>query len=73
MYDLCQITDPPPIDAVRPAYCPYCGAGAGLPGSLSLWGHGKRPRDVVVPGARKAPAWVRRFRNTRPSPPHPCD
>lgn len=53
----------PPIDAVRPPFCPHCGAPAGVRGALNLWGNGPRSRDVVVPGDEPglAQAWVRRF------------
>jgi hypothetical protein len=56
-----QVTDLPVISAVRPAFCPHCGAIAGAPGHLNLWGHGSRSRAVIVPGARAVRAWVRRF------------
>jgi hypothetical protein len=46
---------------VRPAFCPHCRAVAGLPGARNLWGHGKRWREVIVPGARVISAWVWRF------------
>jgi hypothetical protein len=53
----------PPIDAVRPRCCPHCGAIAGVPGGLNLWGHGARSHEVVVPGDRPSltRVWVRRF------------
>lgn len=47
---------------MRPANCPACGAIAGVPGALNLWGHGKRHRDVITTAAeRLAPTWVWRF------------
>lgn len=53
----------PPIDAVRPPFCPHCGALAGVRGALNLWGHGARSHDVVAPGREPglATVWVRRF------------
>lgn len=53
----------PPIDAVRPAFCPHCRAVAGLPGARKLWGHGVRWHDVVVPGDKptSVQVWARRF------------
>lgn len=53
----------PPIGAVRPRCCPHCGAVAGVPGALNLWGHGARSHEVVVPGDRPSltRVWVRRF------------
>ena len=53
----------PPIDAVRPSFCPHCRAPAGVRGCLTLWGHGARSHDVVVPGDTPmlARVWVRRF------------
>lgn len=53
----------PPIDAVRPPFCPHCGAPAGVVGALTLWGHGVRVHEVVVPGdgPTLAQVWVRRF------------
>lgn len=57
----------PPIDAVRPACCPECGAIAQTSHALQLWGHGPRERPVVVPGdtsGRCVKVWVRRFKCT---------
>jgi len=57
------LTEAPPIDAVRPAFCPHCRAVAGVPGARNLWGHGGRWHDVVVPGDKPtlAQVWTRRF------------
>lgn len=53
----------PPIDAVRPPFCPQCGVPAGVRGALNLWGHGRRSHEVIV--GEDAPSlttvWVRRF------------
>lgn len=53
----------PPVDAVRPPFCPHCGAIAGVPGALNIWGHGVCWHDVVVLGDTPtlAKAWTRRF------------
>lgn len=53
----------PPVEAVRPHRCPACGASSGVLGAPTLWGHGVRHRDVVVPGPRPTlkTVWVRRF------------
>lgn len=53
----------PPIDAVRPPFCPHCHVPAGVVGARNLWGHGGRTHHVVVPGDTPtlAQVWVRRF------------
>lgn len=54
--DLQNSFDLPPVDAVRPAACPCCGAPAGVPGALNLIGHGTYRRQVL--GVAEATALV---------------
>lgn len=60
----------PPIDAVRPGQCVRCDAGCGIPGALTIIGHGVRSHEVVVANDGEGSAslektWSRRFKCKR--------
>lgn len=58
----------PDVEQCRPACCRWCGRVAHDGLRLSLYGHGRRPRDVVVlpfgecARARLVSTWARRYR-----------
>lgn len=55
------ILDLPPIDSVRPAFCPHCGVVAGPVGGRNIIGHGRRWRAVIGRSATVVTTWVWRF------------